>query len=114
MGDLAGGQGLRDAGLDGGEDAALDARVAGYPVEPVRQRVSGSCPASRAGAAALRFGRRRRDAGRWARRRDALIRERLARARPSSGQDSGVRMRSAVVLPAPLRILCRLTSGNRQ
>src|SRR5437868_1788009 len=33
-----GGQGLRHARLDGGEDSALDARVAGHPVEPASQR----------------------------------------------------------------------------
>jgi short chain dehydrogenase len=32
------GQGLRHARLDGGEDSALDARVAGHPVEPASQR----------------------------------------------------------------------------
>jgi hypothetical protein len=32
------GEGLRDTRLHGGEDPALDARVAGHPVEPARQR----------------------------------------------------------------------------
>ena len=32
------GEGLRHARLDGGEDPALDARVAGHPVEPAGQR----------------------------------------------------------------------------
>jgi hypothetical protein len=33
--------------------------------------------------------------------------------RPEAGLSSVVSMRIVVVLPAPLRILCRLTSGNR-
>jgi hypothetical protein len=36
------------------------------------------------------------------------------RACPPSGSVSVARMRTVVVLPAPLRILCRLTRGNRQ
>ena len=46
------GQGLREARLDGGEDAALDAGVAGDPVEPVTQRGEGLVLGEQGGAAA--------------------------------------------------------------